>query len=178
MADFVRICPKCGRANPEYENLCVACDQFIGMENAIPAPVPRSAEPKDDGKAGPETSNPQATRRYTPVAESFFLRLHGPDLLLTVRSGSVLGQAHASSDADLQIREAVEGCRFVHRRHCRFRREAERWTVTALDQSAFGSEFTNPTFVNQHRLAPGADHALQDGDQLRLSGLTFVVRMV
>jgi pSer/pThr/pTyr-binding forkhead associated (FHA) protein len=176
MAEFVRICPRCGRPNPEYENLCAACDQFIGMEPAVAAPAPAPTG-GDDG-AGADGADTPATRRYTPLAESFFLRLESADLLLTVRPGSVLGQAHPTSDADLQVPDAVEGSDFLHRRHCRFEREAQRWTVTALDQSAYGSEFTNPTFVNQHRLAAGATHPLQDGDELRLSGLTFVVRMV
>ena len=50
--------------------------------------------------------------------------------------------------------------------------------MVAIDQREYGSEFTNPTFVNQHRLAPGHRRILKDGDQLRLSGLTIGVRML
>lgn len=178
MVEFVRICPRCRHANPEYENVCSACDQFIGMEAAVPAQ--RSTEGKIAGtpKPKPVPEQAQATRRYVPVAESFFLQLPETDVLLTVRPGNVLGQAHASGDAELQIPESVEGSRYLHRRHCRFEREKESWLVIALDQRENGSEFTNPTFVNQYRLAPGNRHVLKDGDQLRLSGLTFSVRVV
>ncbi len=174
MAEFVRICPRCGNANPEYENVCSTCNQFIGMEAA--APAQRSMEGQIAG--APKSESAQATRRYVPVAESFFLQLPETELLLTVGPGNLLGQAHASGDAQLQIPESVDGSRYLHRRHCRFEREQESWLVIALDQRQYGSEFTNPTFVNQHRLAPGSRHVLKDGDQLRLSGLTFSVRMV
>lgn len=184
MAEFVRICPKCAQVNPEYENLCGACGQFIGMEAAVPAPqaAPRKPVPPEPEALVPPKVDEQATRRYVPEPESFFLQLQDADLLLTVSAGSVLGQAHASNDAQLQIPETVEGSRYLHRRHCRFERGFEQgrgqWLVTAIDQLEIGSEFTNPTFVNQHRLAPGERHPLNEGDQLRLSGLTFIVRTV
>lgn len=177
MAEFVRICPKCGTENPEYEAVCTSCDQFIGMESAVPAP----ASPKPEtGGAPPEaqTHVPPATQRYVPVADSFFLQLPDGVALLTVRSGAVLGQAHPSSDADLQLPAEVEGSGFVHRRHCRFELRDGRWRVTAIDQSTAGSPFTNPTFVNQHRVSAGAARELSDGDELRLSGVTLIVRMV
>jgi hypothetical protein len=174
MAEFVRICPRCGQTNPEYENLCGACNQFIGMEAAVPAPPPTGGQ--EAAPAGPQHT--QATRRYVPVAESFFLQLPESDLLLTVRPGDVLGQAHVSNDAQLQVPASVQGSGFLHRRHCRFERDEGGWRVIAIEQRAHGSGFTNPTFVNQHRLAPGDRHPLGDGDQLRLSGLSFNVRVV
>ncbi len=178
MAEFVRICPKCGMVNPEYENLCTACDQFIGMEGAVPVPRETAPPEPEPEPGGPQPARDQATRRYVPEAESFFLQLQDGDLLLTATAGSELGQSHASSDAGLQIPDTVAGSRYLHRRHCRFEWVKGQWLVTAIDQSASGSEFTNPTFVNQHRLAPGDSHPLSDGDQLRLSGVTFSVRMV
>jgi FHA domain len=189
MAEYVRICPRCRRANPEYESLCSACGQFIALESAVPAqaaapepPAPPSPLPPPDPepKAAADNAPPEAqpTRRYVPPAELFYLQLPETDLLLTVHPGDVLGQAHASSDAQLQVPATVAGVGFLHRRHCRFERDAAGWQVVAIDQQALGSAFTNPTFVNQHRLGPGERHPLADGDRLRLSGLGLAVRMV
>jgi hypothetical protein len=177
MAEFVRICPKCGHINPEYENLCTACNQFIGMESAVPAAPPMAETVKRSPVThSPEAESAQATRRYVPVAESFYLQLEDVQSLLTVRPGFVLGQAHASSDAQLQIPQTVRGSSFLHRRHCRFELDDKGWRVIAVEQPQ--SAFTNPTFVNQHKLGPGESHPLSDGDQLRLSGLNFSVRMI
>jgi hypothetical protein len=188
MAEFVRVCPRCGQANPEYENLCSGCNQFIGMEPAVPAPAAASPAPAPEpapnpapaGSPPPAPAVPaaQPTRRYVPVAESFYLQLEGQALRLNVRHGSVLGQAHPGNDADLQVPATVTGADFLHRRHCRFERDGAGWWLVALDQQDFGSAFTNPSAVNQHRLGPGQRQRLNDGDQVRLSGLTFLVQLV
>ena len=39
MPTFIKVCPKCGHHNPEYENACVVCTYFIGMETPVPAPA-------------------------------------------------------------------------------------------------------------------------------------------
>ncbi len=182
MAERVRICPRCGRTNPEYENVCTGCDQFIGMEPATAAPPTPAADPEPDPKpaarqAAAEAPPAQATRRWQPRSEGLYLRLADTGLTLTAGPGDVLGQAHPASDAALQVPSTVDGSAYLHRRHCRFLQEQGRWLVLALDQAEFGSDFTNPTFVNGQRLAPGERRPLADRDQLRLSGLTFELRI-
>lgn len=175
MAEFVRVCPRCRQVNPEYQNVCTACNQFIGMEPTVPS----SSAPAAQTAGGPEKSTPvQATRRFVPANDSFYLQLPGSDLVLTVRSGAVLGQAHPSNDAALQIPEEIEGCEFVHRRHCRFELRERSWMVTALDQKELDSDFTNPTYVNESLVTAGSSRTLNNGDRLRLSGITLLVKII
>lgn len=173
MADFVKICPQCQAINPEYENICTQCGQFIGMETPVARPQPKPA-----AKAKPKTAPPAATQRFDPAAVCFYLEAPGSDTVYTIHHGDVLGQAHPSSAAQVQIDANLQGSEFIHRQHCRFECKDGIWYVTALDQKAFQRDFTNPTFVNQHRLAPNTRQALKDGDRLGLSGVFLQVKII
>ncbi len=189
MPQFVKICPKCGRANPEYENLCGECQQFIGMEPAVPkpaAPPPTASEPADAAAqpnpvAAPETApatRPEEPPQAPKAPPACYLSLNGSGQVFTLQDGSVLGQAHASSHATVQIPAEIDGVEYVHRQHCRFAYRDGRWRVQALDQTPFNQDFTNPTRVNQHLVTPGSWHPLGDGDELRLSGVSFQVKIL
>jgi hypothetical protein len=172
MADYVRICPRCGQANPEFESVCTGCGQFIALEpvqRADQAPEPRgAAEPPEPAAAGDRE----------PADDSLLLELAPGQAPLRVRDGAVLGQAHPGAGADLTLSTEVAGSQYVHRRHCRFERRDGRWRIVALDQAPLGSAFTNPTFVNGERLAPGASRDLADGDELRLAAVVLVVHIL
>jgi len=178
MTDFVKICPRCGTPNPEYENLCSECGQFVGMEPSVPrpaeAPTPPPAPPEEPPSPPPRPT-PAATS--VEVGSCWLEPLFGGEIL-TVRSGAVLGQAHESNDAELQIPATVDGSAYLHRRHCRLDREGDGWYLTAIDQAAFGRDFTNPTRVNEETLAPGERRQVGDGDELRLSDLRFRVKIL
>lgn len=189
MAEFVRICPKCKQVNAEYENVCSACSQFIGMEATVIAPVEKNEEAdvaetsaainsaKDSGKAAHATLGP--TQRYIPASSFFYLEVKGLSKVYTVHTGSVIGQAHESSRAQVQISpQEVQGADFIHRSHLRCECVHDKWSVICLDQNEFGREFTNPSFINQQRLPPGERHIIQNGDSLALAGVVFNVRMV
>ncbi len=192
MPEFVKICPRCGRANPEYENLCADCQQFIGMEPAVPRPTDggqRGAEPDSvDATAGrppPEAplqtaqpTEPQGLPQAPAAPPTFYLSLNGEDRTFTLQDGSVMGQAYPGSPATVQIPAGVNGVEYVHRQHCRFEYRDARWRVQPLDQAPFNQTFTNPTRVNRHLVPPGTWHLLADGDELRLSGVSFHIKII
>ncbi len=185
MSKFVKVCPKCGHRNPEYENACLVCTCFIGMETPVPAPAPveDTAQPDADQMQQTSVEAAAAVTAAPPVAAasavqpSLYLQVLGSDRIFEVRDGWTVGQSHASSTADLQLRD-LPGISYVHRNHCRFTFENGSWQVTPTDQGQFGRDFTNPTAVNQTRVSPGEALAINNGDQLSLGTLKVVVRII
>ena len=192
MPQFVKICPKSGRTNPEYENLCAGCQQFIGMEPAVPKPAETGQaktepDPVESAAAEPQSDALQQTAPASAPDEhpaspkappTCYISVHGTGQVFTLHDGTVLGQAHATSQATVQIPAGIDGVECVHRQHCRFEYRDSRWHVQALDQTGFNQDFTNPTRVNQHLIRPGTWHPLDDGDELRLSGVGFQVKII
>lgn len=180
MTEFVKICPKCKHHNPEYATVCERCTYFIGMEQ--PTTRPRitigngeTTPPTNRFKSPPPTTSSQRTSN-TPC---FYLEVIGETYEpFLVYDGDTLGQAHPTSSAEVQIPAAISGYQYLHRRHCRFEFRDRAWQVTSIDQQTLGRNFTNPTQVNQHALAPGECHTLNNGDRLGLSGVLFQVRML
>jgi len=185
MSAFIKICPKCGHHNPEYENACTLCTDFIGMETPIPAP-PSASEPQPGGDGVVEhqsADQAQASTEAAPQAAvaqpqpTLYLQVLGSEQIFEVRDGWVVGQAHASSTADLQLRD-LPGVHYLHRNHCRFSCLNGDWQITPTDQRQFGRDFTNPTAVNQATLTAGEAHGIKNGDQLSLANLKLVVRII
>lgn len=185
MSAFVKICPKCGHHNPEYENACAQCACFIGMETPVSAPSTLS-EPGRRGSAPvqhPSAADSGVTSASAPqpapgqVPSTLYLQVLGSRQIFEVHDGWTVGQSHATSSAELQLRD-LPGIQYVHRDHCRFSCLDGAWQVTATDQRQFGRDFTNPTTINQTRLAPGAAQGLKNGDQLSLAQLKLVVRII
>lgn len=179
MSDFVKVCPKCGHASAEYENVCAACDHFIGMEAAVPRPIEPQTAPESEQRSDEAPSRAAtATQRLQSGPESFYLEHLSSGRLLTVKSGWTLGQAHDANDAEVQVPLDLAGSDFVHRRHCRFDCIDGRWQVTAINQAQFDQSFTNPTSINQTQVKPDTSHPLNDGDVIRLSDLSLSVRLI
>lgn len=87
MSSFVKICPKCGQHNPEYENTCVVCTNFIGIETPIAAsssagetPLTRiealDAPSADQAQLTPLTAQRTVAR---PLQESLYLQVLGSE---------------------------------------------------------------------------------------------------
>ncbi len=176
MTEFVKICPKCGNCNPEYENTCSACNQFIGMEAAVPRPISEELPPVEEKKTPVEPISP--TLRFPSQNLSFYLEHQDSGQVFTVKPGWLIGQAHESNEAEIQIPLEIAGSEFIHRRHCRFDYMQERWTVTALEQNRYGQDFTNPSFLNGRALPTEQPQALNNGDNLRLSGVSFRIKFI
>lgn len=178
MTEFVRICPRCSHINPEYENLCAECQQFIGMEPSVPRPatvakeIPPAAEPVAEKPAVRTTTTMVAeAKRDTPA--SFYLSTGS--LTLTIHDGAVIGQQHPGNRSAVQIPSDTVGCRYIHRQHCSFHYHDNAWHVQAIDQQIFGQSFTNPSWLNEERLVVSQQYRLQRGDILRLSAVTLTV---
>jgi len=187
MTTFVKVCPKCGQHNLEYENACSICTNFIGMET----PVPASQAQREP--AAPEPTNSAAqTKPSTAVASSglntvdtgvtsppkiLYIQVLNSDQIFEIQHGLTVGQAHPSSDAGLQLRD-LAGIEYVHRNHCTFAYRDGTWQVTPIDQRQFGRDFTNTTKVNQTTVIPGQPHTLKNTDQLSLAHVKFIVRII
>jgi len=181
MTDFVRICPKCGHSNPEYENACSACNQFIGMEAAVPRSAstePPIAEEKTTEEKIPPAEPVSPTLRFPSQELAFYLEHQGSGQVFTIKPGWLVGQAHPSNEAEIQIPQEIEGSEFILRRHCRFDYTEGCWTVTALAQTRYGQDFTNPSFLNERALPSDQPQALHNGDILRLSGVSFSIKFI
>lgn len=187
MLEYVKICPKCGHENPEDEaGTCKAqgCDQFLGMVEPVPrpniiqetlSPYPESPEDRpnvtEHFKDGSQESV-RVTNRFKAVS-ALYLDLPGTEQIYPIQSGFVLGQAHPTSTADIQL-VGIQGVNFIHRRHCSFDYTGDCWNVTTIPQE----EFTNPTLVNHIKLQPGQKYPIRNGDRLTLCNITFNVRII
>jgi len=188
MTEFVKVCPKCKHGNPEYLNVCEKCQQFIGMEvpvakNTIPEVVKNKAsEEQQKAPAPPQQSIADDTTNSSPLEKTsqpfMYLELADNGQLLTIKSGDVLGQDHPTGIAEVKIPKHIQGVEFVHRQHCQFYFEEDKWYLQALDQTRFQHEFTNPTLLNRTALKTEARQQLSHGDVLHLSSLKFNVRLV
>jgi hypothetical protein len=126
----------------------------------------------------PETPvAPKTTALPAAGAPSLRLEPLGGGIPLTIPPQAVLGQDHPSGDATVRLPLALEGVAYVHRRHCRFLQAATGWTVEAIDQAPQGGAFTNPTRLNGAEIPPGEHRPLREGDELRLAGVVFRVRI-
>lgn len=178
MAAYVKICPRCGHRNDELASACERDAEFLGMVPAIPV---HEAPPEPALEAPPpaaETPAPEAVAAPEAEAEplpphALYLDLEETAQYFAIRDGWVVGQAHPSSTAEVQL-SGVEGVNYVHRRHCAFEYRDGRWHVRPLAQP----DYTNPTFLNDKRVAPGESATLRNGDRLRLSNVTLRIRIV
>jgi hypothetical protein len=175
MSSFIKICPRCGHHNPEYENACAVCTDFIGMETPIPTSAGMLEHQSADQAQSITLTAPQTAPAQ--LQPTLYLQVLGSEQIFEVRDGWTVGQSHASSTADLQLRD-LPGIIYLHRNHCRFSCLNGDWQVTPTDQRQFGRDFTNPTAVNHTRLTPGESHPIKNGDQLSLANLKVVVRII
>lgn len=187
MTTFVKVCPKCGHHNLEYENACSICTNFIGMETPVPASQaqrePVAPEPTigaEETRSPTAVASPASNTVDTDVTSPpniLYIQVLNSDQIFEIHHGLTVGQAHPSSDAGLQLRD-LAGIEYVHRNHCTFAYRDGTWQVTPIDQRQFGRDFTNTTKVNQTTLITGQPHALKNGDQLSLAYVKFVVRII
>ncbi len=182
MARYVKICPRCGHQNDELAEVCEEDSEFLGMVPAsIARETPESAAPQAPDEPPRNTPAPSSNTSLVDVAVT--QRFEQPSIVLyietsdgktyEVRHGNVLGQAHPSSAAHIQL-EALPDLNYVHRSHCLFEFLDDAWRVRAIAQA----DYTNPTFVNRTRLEPGQCAVLHNGDKLTLSSVVLSVRII
>lgn len=196
MTEYVKICPRCETANPEHEHLCGNCGNFLGLVRAEPRPAqakpalettPARPEPVPDpvpAEQPPPAPEPQAeaeldVEEIEAVPAQKPGRSARPVLYLeslvngksfTVPDQAVVGQAHPTSRADVQL-EGVPDLNYVSRHHCRFDHESNVWFVTSL------SSAMNGTTLNQAPLMSGGRARLKNGDELVMANVPFRVRI-
>jgi len=192
---YVRICPN-GHENPDYDTRCGSCPEYIGdiepqRKRDIP-PIPGSREVSDNQppatfvpEAKPQldssaTLKPQisVTKRQEQGHQLLYLEMTITGVKFPVRPGQVIGQEHPTSVADVLLPNVPgTGTDYIHRRHCSFDVDGDQWYITPLDQRPFGSDFTNPTYVNGALVSPGARAVVRSGDRLTLVNVTFVINI-
>lgn len=183
MAKYVKVCPRCGHPNDELADACERDGEFLGMvpatlgreESSVPDTVETPpAEPA--ASTAPTSSEGQTnvavTQRFDQPTQALYLET-SVGQTYEVRHGNVLGQAHPTSSAHIQLAD-LPGMNYVHRSHCLFEFRDNAWRVTAIAQPVY----TNPMFVNQKRLEPGQHAALRNGDRLILSNVVLNVRII
>jgi len=178
--EYVRVCPRCGHENPEWHEICQSpdCDGFLGVVNPSPR-IRREPHPTPDHPSFPqEISQKDASvdpgvgvSVTTRLPEVLYLEYQGTSKVVEIRSGQVVGQAHPSSQADVQLSD-IPNINFVSRQHCLFICENGRWFVTAIPTA------TNPTYLNQKLVPKGAKAPLSNGDYLVMANVPFTVRII
>jgi len=178
MLKYVKICPRCGHANDEFSETCAVDGEFLGMAPAVPA-TGGVSDPVAEGNASAtveptcgETNQPETQQIGVP-SRVLYLDVAANASCHEIHDGWVIGQAHPTSQAEVQLEE-IPGINFVHRRHCRFENRDDGWYVIALEQPSY----TNPTFINQEKIEPGQARRLRNGDRLGLSNVIVNVRII
>jgi hypothetical protein len=184
-AGYVKICPRCGHRNDELASACEKDGEFLGMVPAIPAanapipPPPPTPKPAAKPEAAPTIneleSPPHACETATDAVpgKALYLDVEGAAQYHQVRDGWVVGQAHPTSTAEIQLSN-LPGVNYVHRRHCIFEFRDGNWGVTTLLQP----DYTNPSFLNDKRITPGERVTVQNGDKLRFASVTLRIRII
>lgn len=195
MNEYVKVCPVCKHHNPEDSDICEVDGVYLGMTPSVRAidaaasPVPpndatvilpgkkASSESLDEHVGMDPSGERQSTSRLEEAPPVIYLDLLGTERVYTVRAGSLMGQSHAESPADIQL-EQIPDVEYIHRQHARFNYEDGQWSLIPVDQKTLGRDFTNPTYLNQQKLVPGQPYPLHNGDRLVLGKIPFIVRFV
>lgn len=175
MTKYVKICPRCGHQNDELAEACDQDGEFLGMvPSTLLRPEPLPPTPAAPAAAPKPASAPQVavTQRFDTPTQLLYLETSTGETV-QIGHGQVLGQAHPSSSAHVQLHD-LPGLNYVHRSHCLFEFVDNAWRITAIAQP----EYTNPTFVNGKRIAPGEHAPLRNGDKLMLSNVALSVRII
>ncbi|MBM4359685.1 MAG: FHA domain-containing protein [Deltaproteobacteria bacterium] len=86
-----------------------------------------------------------------------------------IRSGRAsLGRAGVDNEAEIALQDASTSAR-----HAVLSSDPSTGMAYVEDTGS-----RNGTFVNEHRLQPGAPHQLHDNDRLRLGSITLVVKLL
>ena len=192
MTEYVRVCPKCAEFEPEYEVTCSHCGHFLGAEAVVPRPAKAPDQPaaQESKPAPPPEPASQTSEQVSGQAKAtavLYLELPNNGEVLAANSGDIIGQSHESSTAQLQIPTEIPGSQFVHRYHCRVEQSQSlneqgnssiSWWITPLSQASQGSEFTNPTSINQQKVNPDRKVMVKDGDIISLSGIQLKVCII
>jgi hypothetical protein len=157
--------------NDEFAEACERDGEFLAMAPAMIAPdlPPEPATPPGDVACEIATPAPEPVRESI---QALYLEAES-GTTYEIRSGWVIGQAHPTSAAQVQL-SGMAGLNFVHRSHCQFELRPDGWHAIAVAQP----EYANPTFVNQTRLMPGQDALLRNGDRLVLANVPLSVRIL
>lgn len=177
MLKYVKICPRCGHANDEFSETCAVDGEFLGMAPAVPAAATSDSVTEENVSAPAENATVETrqpeTQQIGVPSRVLYLDIAANGDCHEIHDGWVIGQAHPTSQAEVQL-EGIPGINFVHRRHCRFENREDGWYVIALEQPSY----TNPTFINQEKVEPGQGRRLRNGDRLGLSNVIVNVRII
>ena len=176
-ADYVKICPQCGKRNREHENICPECGQFLGLIR--PILQEQNVEPEPQGASEhslPGADEARFTMRLTPAGAQekadpvLILESLEADRIYRVHTGQVVGQAHPTSQADVQM-AGIPNLNYVSRQHCRFDFEMGEWYVTCLPSAL------NGLILQGTELIPGGRALVKNGDRLEMANVPFLVRI-
>jgi len=176
MAKRVKICPKCGYLNTEFETMCIDCATSLMnvsavneedtttrpvMEAAVTKiPAPGLSEPASV-TGGYALTEEAATQRFR--TEACLECLSVPGFKFTVQPNATIGRKGMINVKPLP------NSQYISRVHATFVHEAGLWYIR--DENS-----TEGTSVNGIKIAPGIKQPLKDGDQVTLAITTFIFR--
>ena len=158
-------CPSCGAAVIPGEAFCDNCGAAIssGPSNSVGvAPPPPVVQPV----VNPVGVMPQGQPTFAPAPAASAGRIefsNGQSVTLSGKNSYLIGREDPVSGIFPEVDTTPSGGEEagVSRRHAEIIQQGAQWFVQALNT-------TNPTFVNQQKVAPNTRLPLNPGDQIRL----------
>jgi len=176
MAKRVKICPKCGYHNNEFETMCIKCPtSLMNVAVVTEETTPTSPIPESVAQAVPSpgltnqipatpasvSEDEPATQRVSAVA--MLECLSTPGFKFTVQPNATIGRKGTINVKPLP------NSQYISRVHATFLHEAGVWYIR--DENS-----TEGTSVNGIKISPGIKQPLKNGDQITLAITTFIFR--
>ena len=170
MSEYVKVCPQCGTHNQEMDNVCANCGHFLGLVRPVQAPQPAPEPPPAESITPEEPPQAKSAQSETPAEPHLYLESLDTGKLFEVRNGNTVGQAHYTSQAEVQLSN-IPNLNYVSRQHCRFQYEDGAWMVESLPTALNGAS------VNGIPLSSGGKGRIRNGDELKMANVPFRVRI-
>jgi pSer/pThr/pTyr-binding forkhead associated (FHA) protein len=146
----------------------------LRSEAAIASQAPVESGSPSLPEAGTSGTEPRKSPQFqaVPLGETrLYLESLDTGETYDIMDGSIVGQSHSSSRADVQL-TGLPNLNYVSRHHCQFHLEKGIWYVTALSSSL------NSTIVSQTPVSKGGRMRLRNGDELLMANVPFRVRII
>ena len=152
------VCPSCGAAVIPGEAFCDSCG--AALSSSTPPAQPQQFTPPPP--ISPPVNSPGFGSSSVPVAGRIVLG-NGQSISLSGKTSYLIGREDPVSGIFPEVDTTPSGGdeAGVSRRHAEIIQQGSHWFVQALNT-------TNPTFVNQQKVAPNSRLPLNPGDQIRL----------
>jgi len=158
-----------GFASPSPGPIAAAVPPMVAAPPMVPPMVSANPIERTFDEVAPARTIPDA--QGAPVLVGFLVTFQNEPTgkFWPIRSGRAsLGRAGVDNEAEIALQDASTSAR-----HAVLSSDPSTGMAYVEDTGS-----RNGTFVNEHRLQPGAPHQLHDNDRLRLGSITLVVKLL